>query len=142
MDRRPRRRTTLGFLDHHIKCGDSLVGVSDLSVLVKGIPDDAYKTVTSDDREAAKYYRQRNQQERTGQLGMNVATSKSVPLKLAEEFTVFGELEERSPSDVQAKEDIYKALRSTGTRWWDVKTASDLWTYASLLPPNGGHLRS
>ena len=57
----------LGFLDHHIKCGDSLVGVSDLSVLTNGIPDDAYKTVTGDDREAGKLYRQRNKQERTGQ---------------------------------------------------------------------------
>ena len=28
----------LGFLDHHVKCGDSLVGVSELSVLTEGIP--------------------------------------------------------------------------------------------------------
>ena len=124
----------LGFLDHHIKCGDSLVGVGDLSVLSKGIPDDAYTTVTGDDRDAAKHYRQRNKQERTGQLGMDIETSKSVPLKLAKEFTVFGELEEHSPSDVQAKEDIYKELRAMGTRWWDVKTASDLWTYSFFAP--------
>ena len=39
----------LSFLDHHIKCGDSLVGVADLAVLEQGIPDDAYKPVTGDD---------------------------------------------------------------------------------------------
>ena len=31
----------LSFLDHHIKCGDSLVGVWDIDVLETGIPDDA-----------------------------------------------------------------------------------------------------
>jgi len=40
----------LNFLDHHIKCGDSLVGVFDLKVLVEGIPDDAYAWTCSHDR--------------------------------------------------------------------------------------------
>ena len=61
------RSLPLGFLDHHVKCGDSLVGVSDLTVLTNGIPDDAYKPVTGDDKEAAKLYRQRNKLERAGQ---------------------------------------------------------------------------
>ena len=57
----------LGFLDHHIKCGDSLVGVLDLDVLTEGIPDTAYKPVTGDDKKAASSYRKRNKRERTGQ---------------------------------------------------------------------------
>ena len=120
----------LGFLDHHIKCGDSLVGVSDLSVLTIGIPDDAYKTVTGDDKEAAKLYRQRNKQERTGQRSMVLETPQAISVILGEDFAVFGALDERSPTDVQAKEDLYQQLRGSGTRWWDVKTACDLWTYA------------
>ena len=32
----------LSFLDHRIRCGDSLVGVLDLEVLAEGIPDGAY----------------------------------------------------------------------------------------------------
>ena len=120
----------LGFLDHHIKCGDSLVGVSDLSVLTNGIPDDAYKTVTGDDKEAAKLYRQRNKQERTGQRSMVLETPQAISVKLGEDFAVFGALDERSPTDVQAKEELYQQLRGSGTRWWDVKTACDLWTYA------------
>ena len=124
----------LGFLDHHIKCGDSLVGVSDLSVLTNGIPDDAYKTVTGDDKEAAKLYRQRNKQERTGQRSMVLETPQAISVKLGEDFAVFGALDERSPTDVQAKEDLYQQLRGSGTRWWDVKTACDLWTYAFFAP--------
>ena len=124
----------LGFLDHHIKCGDSLVGVGDLSVLTNGIPDDAYKTVTGDDKEAAKLYRQRNKQERTGQRSMVLETPQAISVKLGDDFAVFGALDERSPTDVQAKEDLYQQLRGPGTRWWDVKTACDLWTYAFFAP--------
>ena len=124
----------LGFLDHHIKCGDSLVGVSDLSVLKKGIPDDAYKAVTGDDKQAATYYRRRNRQERTGQHPMGLGSDQSLPATLAQEFAAFGRLEERSPAEVQAKEDLYQQLRGSGTRWWEVKTACDLWTYAYFAP--------
>jgi hypothetical protein len=43
----------IGFLDNHVKVGDSLVGVFDLEVLQIGIPDDAYKPVTGDDSKVA-----------------------------------------------------------------------------------------
>ncbi len=78
----------LSFLDHHIKCGDSLVGVSDLSVLERGIPDDAYKAVTGDDKQAANYYRRRNRQERTGQHPMAMGNDQSLPATLVQEFAV------------------------------------------------------
>jgi type II restriction/modification system DNA methylase subunit YeeA len=32
----------LSFLDHRIKCGNSLVGVLDMDVLTDGIPDEAF----------------------------------------------------------------------------------------------------
>ena len=35
----------LTFLDHHIRCGNSVVGVTDLSVLLKPLPKDAFKTI-------------------------------------------------------------------------------------------------
>ena len=40
----------LSFLDAHIQCGDSLVGVFDPKVLEEGIPDGAYKPLTSDNK--------------------------------------------------------------------------------------------
>ncbi|MFN5698727.1 MAG: DNA methyltransferase, partial [Cyanobacteriota bacterium] len=36
----------LSFLDAHIQCGDSLVGVFDPKLLEQGIPDEAYKPLT------------------------------------------------------------------------------------------------
>jgi type I restriction-modification system DNA methylase subunit len=43
----------LGFLDHHLQCGDALLGVLDLGILDQGIPDDAYKALTGDDKDTA-----------------------------------------------------------------------------------------
>jgi len=40
----------LTFLDPHIQCGDSLVGVLDPAIMADGIPDDAYKELTGDEK--------------------------------------------------------------------------------------------
>jgi hypothetical protein len=60
----------LTFLDHRIKCGNSLVGVLDLAVLEAGIPDEAFEPVAGDDRRLATGLKKRNRQERSGQLYM------------------------------------------------------------------------
>lgn len=68
------RGMPLNFLDHRIKCGNSLVGVLDLECLKEGIPDEAYKAVTGDDKSLSSQYRKRNKKEREtdlqGQLSM------------------------------------------------------------------------
>ena len=124
----------LGFLDHHIKLGDSLVGVSDLSVLDDGIPDDAYKAVIGDDKSAATQYRRRNKREREGQRSLALLVDTDLPSEVVGGFAVFGTMEERSPSEVQTKEALYEQIRGSGTQWWRLKTACDLWTYAFFAP--------
>ena len=54
----------LTFLDHRIKCGNSLIGVDSLHRLKTGIPDDAFKPVTGDDKEVSKIVKARNRRER------------------------------------------------------------------------------
>ena len=41
----------LSFLDHHIRCGNSVVGVTDLDVLLDGVPKEAF---AADDKETKK----------------------------------------------------------------------------------------
>ena len=38
----------LSFLDHHIRCGNSVVGVADLDVLLKGVPKEAFSAEDKD----------------------------------------------------------------------------------------------
>ncbi|MFM9104632.1 MAG: hypothetical protein ACKOPS_26320, partial [Cyanobium sp.] len=51
----------LGFLDAHIQCGDSLVGVFDPKVLEQGIPDEAYKPLTGDEKVVCTSLKKDNQ---------------------------------------------------------------------------------
>ena len=119
----------LGFLDHHVKCGDSLVGVMDLDVLDEGIPDNAYKAVTGDDKKAAAWYRKRNKRERTtGQRSLALESSSMDTAVLAGDYETFGELEEHTADEVKTLEELYGDMRGPGTSWWQLKTACDLWT--------------
>ena len=44
----------LGFLDHHLQCGDALLGLTDLEALKQGIAKDAFKPLSGDDKEVCK----------------------------------------------------------------------------------------
>jgi len=44
----------LGFLDHHLQCGDALFGLTDLKTLELGIPKDAFKPLSGDDKDVCK----------------------------------------------------------------------------------------
>jgi len=44
----------LSFLDHHLLCGDALIGLTDLKQLQSGIPDAAFKPLSGDDKVICK----------------------------------------------------------------------------------------
>ncbi len=125
----------LSFLDAHVKCGDSLVGVFDLAVLDQGVPDGAYAAVAGDDKAAAAYLLKRNRAERlTGQTSLDFGPAiTSVSSDLAAQFAMLGLLEERTADQVREKQARYEALRGRAD-WWTEREACDLWTAAFFLP--------
>jgi len=130
------RGVPLTFLDQHIRCGDSLVGVHDLAVLQEGIPDEAYKPVAGDDKAVARGLRQRNQQERASQLTLeegSLELEEDVK-QLAEELRALSGLEERSAEDVRTKAELFEQLHGPGSNYWELYTACNLWTAAFFLP--------
>lgn len=54
----------LGFLEHHIQCGNSLLGATPRA-LEDGIPDDAFKPLTGDDPDFCKAAKKLNKEERS-----------------------------------------------------------------------------
>ncbi|MYD52949.1 MAG: N-6 DNA methylase [Chloroflexi bacterium] len=125
----------LSFLDHHIKHGDSLIGVYDLDVLKDGIPDGAYKALTGDDKAVAARMKKVNKQNRAGQLPMLAESIFSHDARaLGFDFSDLRSLPDSTPRDVEEKAQIYESLRSQDTKWWDLKVACDLWTYAFFAP--------
>jgi hypothetical protein len=53
----------LSFLDHHIQCGNSLIGSTPTSIR-NGIPDEAFKPIEGDDRALCREYKKQNRRER------------------------------------------------------------------------------
>jgi hypothetical protein len=53
----------LSFLDHHIRCGNSLLGATP-GLLAQGIPDEAFTPIEGDDKALCKELKKRNKKER------------------------------------------------------------------------------
>ena len=58
----------LSFLEHHIQCGNSLLGATP-ALLKKGIPDEAFDPLEGDDKKVCSILRKQNKSEREGQQG-------------------------------------------------------------------------
>ena len=125
----------LGFLDASILCGDSLLGVFDLEVLRQGIPDAAYKPLSGDDKDAAKYFDKRNKAERDGQGTLDFTAGKSsLPAAppLAASLRAVRTLPEDSTSDIAEKKRRLHAAKSE-RQLWNWRVAADLYVSAFLL---------
>ena len=120
----------LSFLDAHIKCGNSLVGVGpDLDI--SEIPDNAFKPAFGDDKKTATALRKRNKRERTGQIGfLTIIKSQK---DLAQWVTRQSQNLEAMPEDaalqVQAKVRAYESL-ITDSQYLSQRLEYDLWTAA------------
>ncbi|MGH7085054.1 MAG: Eco57I restriction-modification methylase domain-containing protein, partial [Acetobacteraceae bacterium] len=128
----------LGFLDANIRCGDSLLGLYDLAALAEGVPDAAYKPLTGDDKPTAKYFSQRNRDERKGQADL-LHGGRKLPAaaKLAAALLAMRALPEDSPDEIAAKRERWKELQS-GPLTHARGEAADLYIASFLLPKTGG----
>jgi hypothetical protein len=105
----------LNFLDHHIKCGDAIVGLAHRDELENGIPDEAFKTLAGDDKDIAKSYRDKNIKERKERVAkatqlkaeFEKSTESSVQEAMAE-YKTFNQLPENTPEEIERKAKAYK----------------------------------
>ncbi|HEX29584.1 TPA: hypothetical protein ENG04_05830, partial [Candidatus Poribacteria bacterium] len=130
----------LTFLDHRIKCGDSLVGVIDPDVLKEGIPDDAFKPVSGDDKKTASALRKRNKGQRQGWKRLTPTISiEDHARSYAEDMQLFEMLSDDDPLTVRDKAKTYGDMRSRGSDWFNDWEACNLWIapfFAELLLEN------
>jgi hypothetical protein len=128
----------LNFLDHRIKCGNSLVGVLDISCLDEGIPDDAFKAVTGDDKKLATLFKTRNKKERkdleTGQISLNFVDLETGRSEYIEKWREFAEIPETTPKEIKQKQSQYQQNHSENNQgWWRDFSACNLWTAAFFM---------
>jgi hypothetical protein len=99
----------LSFLDAHIQCGDSLVGVFDPEVLEKGIPDGAYKPLTGDDKKVCANLKKKNQL--FAVKGQRDLFTQSAMVKVVPSASCFEDIKEDDLQGVRRKEQAYQAWR-------------------------------
>jgi hypothetical protein len=105
----------LNFLDHHIKCGDAIVGLAHRSELENGIADEAFKTLPGDDKGITKTWRDKNVKERKERAAKALqlkaefekSTENSVQEAMAE-YKTFSQLPETTPDEIERKAKAYK----------------------------------
>jgi N-6 DNA Methylase len=126
----------LSFLDHRIKCGNSLVGVLDLDCLAGGIPDGAFNAVTGDDKSLVTKLKKRNKDElkdidQRCLWDLEVVRAGRVSYALSAEQV--GDIEEVTAQDVKSKQDRYLAGRSDAV-WLRDYMLCNVWTAAFFTP--------
>jgi hypothetical protein len=127
----------LTFLDNHIRCGDSLIGVFDYETLRQGIPDEAFKALTGDDKDTARAYAKYNKQQRDGKGATGFLGSLKPPAGLIDAARALADMPEDSLDDIAAKQAAFKRLHS-GDNWLNLKTACDCYVAAFFAPKTGG----
>ena len=145
----------LSFLDHHIRCGNSVLGVSDLQMLIDGVPD---KALTAEDKDTLKALKKMNQEAikavngNSGNeqlLGLEnsfgVENMTAAQIGLADKIRLINHLPEDTLEEEIIKQERWKELMDSA-RVDCLRRACDIYTYAfyktvkhdEILKENGG----
>lgn len=126
-------RKPLGFLDHRIKCGNSIIGATP-ELLAKGIPDDAFKPIEGDDPTVATSIRRKNRGERQGQADLfTISEDRSDWREAATAYATWTSLPEDNIEQVAEKARQYETLVDSSVIRHQHELA-DLWTAAFFWP--------
>lgn len=130
----------LTFLEHHIRTGNSLVSAPLLSdtaeILREGIPDEAYITLPSDEREIARQARSRNRIERAGQSPLFDQPRSGVLNRLAEQVSAIEVVPDEDIAAVRTKEALFQST-SEDSEFAVARRIADAWVAAHFWPLQG-----
>ena len=120
---------SLNFLDHHIKCGNAIVGLAHEQELERGIPDEAFKTLPGDDKALASAFRKSNREQReeaakaAKQIKLDLIQTVRQELRPASQnYAELGDLPDHTPDDYAEKQ----------ARFEEITQRKDLWRLRTL----------
>ena len=117
----------LSFLDHHIQCGNSLLGTTP-ALLAGGIPNEAFKPIEGDVKERVNELKKGNKRERQDyESGQGYLFSPTLKLgNLPATIAQINAASEESVEDVTAKQEMYE--RSVqGSDYLNARFLADTW---------------
>jgi hypothetical protein len=133
----------LNFLDHHIKCGDAIVGLAHKEELENGIADEAFKKMPGDDKEIRAELAKRNKRERKAKKQHHFDFGKTVESSFADisiMFDRFNRLPENTIEEIEHKRKVYVKMTS-GAKWLRLKTLADIQVALFFIPKDETNVR-
>jgi hypothetical protein len=128
----------LSFLDHHLLCGDALLGLTRFEPLAQGIPDDAFSALSGDDKKLCTELKKRNKAERKQledlQKGQDIFKSTEQADVFAE-FAALEALPDGTSEEIAAKEAAWRRFLEK-SHDNPLARAADVFVAAFLTPKN------
>jgi len=122
----------LSFLDHRIVRGNALIGATP-DLLDAGVPDDAFKPLTGDDKAVVAGLRKRNKKARDGQASLFGGGTESVVAALAARAEQVDVIGDDTVHGVTRKAATWRDLTSS-TEYQAAVHVADTWCAAFVVP--------
>ena len=127
----------LSFLEHHIVCGNSLLGTTP-ALLASGIPDAAFTALEGDDKGTVKSLKARNKLERTGQASLfGEAAHPDLVGPIATKIAALEANPDDSPEALRAKQQAWDALAGSD-QLAHAKLIADTWCASFVIEKTPG----
>jgi len=110
----------LNFLDHHIKCGNAIVGFTRREELEQGIPDEAFATMPGDDKTIAAALRKKNKEDREYRHQQKLEFSPEIQQHMEAiraRFQTISAMSERNPAEIEQKKKRYEEFIQSKDSW-------------------------
>lgn len=132
----------LSFLDHHIRCGNSLIGATP-ELIAAGLPDEAFKPIEGDEKTACSALKKRNKaSQKKSTLPFLVKQEAEIQAKLRQTAAALESIPSDSLRDIHAKEHAFRQHEGT-PEFLRKKNLADAWCAAFVMrkyfPPKPGY---
>ncbi len=116
----------LNFLDHHIKCGNAIVGFVSKEEVDRGVPEEAFARMPDDHADFIKVVRKKNKDERRErQRVLNFTDERRGEIaNVLERWRVITAMPERSPAEIDVKKAAFENFSTQGAAYELEKLAS------------------
>jgi len=134
----------LNFLDHHIKCGNAIVGLAHREELENGIANEAFRAVGDDVKPIASALLKKNKDDRKERESKSAGTQLDTAVQVDLDYTVreamaeygyFRSMPENTPEQIESKQRAYqKFLNGKGYQF--MKAMADIQVAQFFIPKN------
>jgi hypothetical protein len=121
----------LGFLNHHIRPGNSLLGTTP-DLIAAGLPDDTFTAIEGDDKPACAELKKRNKAERAGFGPLFAKEEDSIREKLRQAATAIEAMDDTQADSLHRKEAAF-LTNETAPEYRHAKLLADLWCAAFVI---------